>query len=146
MINFTADFCPGKIRRRNERLTTGRFHPLGSVAANPLRTGHHHPDFQQGLRRMGRTPGRHRHRLGCTGPTAPPQPRPQHPRRKLQAQRKTPGWIIPVVTTTAPCSRGDEQTIPRLTFSLTNEGVAQFQPVSFGNYRLDFAIVRVARI
>ena len=39
MISFTAAFCTGEIRRRNGRLTTGRFHPLGSVAANPLRMG-----------------------------------------------------------------------------------------------------------
>ena len=40
---------------------------------------------------------------------------PLHPWRKLQAQGKTPGWIIPVVTTPEPWSRGDGRTIPRLT-------------------------------
>ena len=89
------------------------------------------PHFQQGLRRVRRTPGGYRHRLGSTGPTAPPQPRPQHPGRKLPATGKTPGWIIPVVTTPAPCSRGDGRTFPRLTFSLINERVAQFKSVIF---------------
>ena len=75
---------------------------------------------------FGEWGGRYSHRLGGTGPAAAPQPRPEYPGRKLPAQGKTPGWIIPVVATTAPCSRGDGRTIPRLTFSLTNEGVAQF--------------------
>ena len=45
---------------------------------------------------------------------------------------QAPGWIIPVVTTPAPCSRGDGRTFRRLTFSLINEPVAQFKSVIFG--------------
>ena len=47
-------------------------------------------------------------------------------------REKRQGWIIPVVTTPAPCSRGDGRTFPRLTFSLINEPVAQFKSVIFG--------------
>ena len=51
--------------------------------------------------------------------------------RPLQSDPR-PGRRVMVRTTTAPCSRGNGRTIPRLTFSLTNAGVAQFQPVIFG--------------
>ena len=62
----------------------------------PLRTGQHHPHFQQGLRRVGRTPGGHRHCLGHPGPVAASQPRPQHPGRKLPAQGEETGRSVPI--------------------------------------------------
>ena len=73
-------------------------HRLLYPGVRPLRTGQHHSHFQQGLRRMGRTAGRQRDRLGGAGPPAAPQPRTEHPRRKLPAQGETPGGAIPVAT------------------------------------------------
>ena len=58
--------------------------------------GQHHPDFKQGVRRVGRIARRHRHRFGHPGPAAAPQPCAQHPGRELPAPGETPGGIVPV--------------------------------------------------
>ena len=51
--------------------------------------------------------------------------------RTLQSGPR-PGRRVMVRTTTAPCSRGNGRTIPRLIFSLTNEGVAHHRQVHLG--------------
>ena len=88
----------GRGRIRHLALRPGVGHRLLYPGVRPLRTGQHHSHFQQGLRRMGRTAGRQRDRLGGAGPPAAPQPRTEHPRRKLPAQGETPGGAIPVAT------------------------------------------------
>ena len=93
---------------------------------SPLRTGQHHPHFQQGLRRMGRTAGRQRDRLGGAGPPAAPQPRTEHPRRKLPAQGETPGGAIPVATPHQRSVGGGRRQLRALTKSLSKYQVVQF--------------------
>ena len=82
----------------------------------------------KGFGRMGRTPRRQRDRLGGAGPAAAPQPRPQHPRRELPAQRETPGGSIPVAATPERnAGGGRRQPQPyRLTKSLNTNLVASF--------------------
>ena len=93
---------------------------------SPLRTGQHHSHFQQGLRRMGRTAGRQRDRLGGAGPPAAPQPRTEHPRRKLPAQGETPGGAIPVATPHQRSVGGGRRQLRALTKSLSKYQVVQF--------------------
>ena len=59
-----------------------------------LRAGQHHPDLEQGLRRVGRTLGGHCHRLGGLGPAAAPQPCAQRQGRELPAARETASGIF----------------------------------------------------
>ena len=93
---------------------------------SPLRTGQHHSHFQQGLRRVGRTAGRQRDRLGGAGPPAAPQPRTEHPRRKLPAQGETPGGAIPVATPHQRSVGGGRRQLRALTKSLSKYQVVQF--------------------
>ena len=93
---------------------------------SPLRTGQHHSHFEQGLRRMGRTAGRQRDRLGGAGPPAAPQPRTEHPRRKLPAQGETPGGAIPVATPHQRSVGGGRRQLRALTKSLSKYQVVQF--------------------
>ncbi len=93
---------------------------------SPLRTGQHHSHFQQGLQRMGRTAGRQRDRLGGAGPPAAPQPRTEHPRRKLPAQGETPGGAIPVATPHQRSVGGGRRQLRALTKSLSKYQVVQF--------------------
>ena len=43
----------------NLALRPGVGHRLLHAGVSPLRTGQHHPDIEQGLRRVGRASGRH---------------------------------------------------------------------------------------
>ena len=70
-------------------LRPGRRHRLLHPGVGPLRTGQHHPDVKQGLRRVGRALGGHRHRLGGPGPAAAPQPCAERQGRELSAQGET---------------------------------------------------------
>ena len=91
--------CPVVLHKRGVWNTPVFGHRLLHPGLGSLRAGLHHPHFQQGLRRVGRTARRHRHRLGSTGPAAAPQPRAQHPGRKIPAQGQAPSGAVPVATT-----------------------------------------------
>ena len=67
-----------------------------SLVSARYERGKYHPDLEQGLWRVGRTPGGHRHRLGSTGPAAASQPRAQHPGRKLPAQGEAASGTVPL--------------------------------------------------
>ena len=75
--------------------------------------------FEQGLRRVGRTARRHRHRLGGAGPAARPQPRAEHPGGELQAQGETPGGAVPVATASRRFAGGGRRQLRGLTKSQT---------------------------
>ena len=84
-----------------------------------VRAGQHHPDFQQGLRRVGRASRRHGDRLGDPGPAAASQPRPQHPGRELPAPGKAPRRALQLPPP-AGRRRGERQRqLHRLTKSLS---------------------------
>ena len=51
--------------------------------------------FEQGLRRVGRTARRHRHRLGSAGPAAAPQPRAEHPGESFRLREKRQAGLFP---------------------------------------------------
>ena len=87
---------PGGGRVRNLAPRPGVGHRLLHPGVRQVRARQHHPDFKQGVRRVGRVARRHRHRFGHPGPAAAPQPRAQHPVRELPAPRETPGRIVPV--------------------------------------------------
>ena len=57
--------------------------------------GQHHPDVQQGIRRVGRAPGGHRHCPGCPGPAAAPQPRAEHPGESFRLREKRQAGLFP---------------------------------------------------
>ena len=59
----------------------------------------------KGFGEWGEAFGRHRHRLGCAGPAAAPQPRAEHPRGELQAEGETPSGAVPVATASQPLRR-----------------------------------------
>ena len=107
-------------------LRPGVGHRLLHSGVGSLRTGQHHPHFEQGLRRVGRTAGRQRDRLGGAGPTAAPQPRAEHPRRKLPAPGETPGGAIPVATPPQRSVGGGRRQLCALTKSLSKTLVGQF--------------------
>ena len=58
--------CRGRVRHLALRPGVG--HRFLHLSVGQVRAGQHHPDVQQRLRRVGRTLGGHRHRLGCPGP------------------------------------------------------------------------------
>ena len=62
------------------------------VSARYEREREHHPDLEQGLRRLGRAVGRQRDSDGDPRQTAALQLRAQHPWRELRAQGQASGW------------------------------------------------------
>ena len=94
--------------------------PYDRDAAGPLRTGQHHPDVKQRLRRVGRALGGHRHRLGGPRPAAAPQPCAQHPWRELQAQGETAGRAVPFASTAGSNTGEGQRQLSRLTKWLAN--------------------------
>ena len=83
--------------------------------------------FEQGLRRVGRTARRHRHRLGGAGPAAAPQPRAGHPGRELRAQGETPGGAVPVATSSRRFAGGGRRQLRGLTKSQTRTRWVSFK-------------------
>ena len=94
-------------------------HRLLHPGVSPVRAGQHHPDIEQGLRRVRRTARRHRHRLGGAGPAAAPQPRAEHPGGELRAQGETPGRAVPVATASRRFAGGGRRQLRELTKSQT---------------------------
>ena len=82
-------------------LRPGLGHRFLHPGVRQVRTGLHHPDFQQGLWRVGRALGRYGHCLGHSRPPAAPQPCAQHPGRKLQAAGEATGRSVSIPA--APC-------------------------------------------
>ena len=88
-------------------LRPSRGHRLLYPGLSQVRAGQHHPDFQQGLRRMGRAPGRLGHRRGHPGPAAPSQSCPQHPWGELQTRREADCRTVGRSNAPAPSGRHD---------------------------------------
>ena len=100
-------------------LRPGLGHRLLHPGLRSVRAGLHRPDLKQGVRGMGRASRRYRHRLGHPGPAAAPQPRAQHPGRKLPAPRETPGWTLQLAAPAQQHSRGFRQPLSGLMESLS---------------------------
>ena len=121
-------------RIRHLALRPGVGHRLLHSGVSSLRTGQHHPHFEQGLQRVGRTAGRQRDRLGGAGPAAAPQPRAEHPRGELPAQRETPGGAIPVATATQREAGGGRRQLRALTELLSKTRMGQLRIGDRGSY------------
>ena len=102
-----------------EGLRPGVGHRILHPGLSSVRAGLHHPDLKQGVRGMGRASRRHRHCLGYPGPAAAPQPRAQHPGRKLPAPREAPGWTLQLAAPARQHSRGFRQPLSGLMESLS---------------------------
>ena len=88
----------------------------------------------KGFGEWGELLGGHRHRLGCPGPTAAPQPCAEHPRGELQAPGETPGGAVPVTATSGCFAGRGRRQLRRLTEPLDINDVAQFQHVTNGSF------------
>ena len=88
---------------------SGKIDAVGSGSGRRSRGGQHHPDLEQGLRRVGRGPRRRGDRHGDLRSPPPSQPRAEHPRRELPAAGKETGWAH------RPPSRAPRTTLPTTT-------------------------------
>ena len=88
----------------------------------------------KGFGEWGELLGGQRDRLGGAGPAAAPQPRAQHSRRELSAQRETPGGTIPVATTHQRSAAGGRRQLRALTESLSNNVVGNSNLLQKGQF------------
>ena len=80
---------------------------------------------KQGLRRVGRAFGRHRHRLGGAGQAAAPQPRAEHPGRELPSPGKAPGGTLQLPSPAQRHSGELQRPLSGLTESLANRAMTE---------------------
>ena len=97
-------------------LRPGVGHRLLHLGVGQVRARQHHPDVQQGLRRVGRAPGGHRHRLGCPGPVAAPQPCAEHTGESFRLREKRQAGLFPSHQHLAASPKGMRR--PLLLYSL----------------------------